>query len=139
KILTRLDVAVGSLRGRLGIDLERTILNIYRDLLEKRGIKPSRVEKITFKDLDGRYYRKGARLEIDIYVHNEETIFIEVKSLVDIDDVEWFWEKCEIFEKILGRRSSSRMIVAVNIFRDALERARELGLEVVYGRVLEVE
>jgi len=67
KVLVRLEASVNSLMGRLGVDLERAILNIYRDVLEKMGVEVGRVEKISYKDIDGRYYRKGARLELDIY------------------------------------------------------------------------
>jgi hypothetical protein len=59
---------------------------------------------------------------------------MEVKSLVDVNDVEWFNLKCEIFEKILGRRPDRRMIVCINILDEALERARELGVDIYYLR-----
>ncbi|MCS7110939.1 MAG: DUF3782 domain-containing protein [Ignisphaera sp.] len=134
-----LKVSVGALSGRLGIDLERAILNLYRDTLKSFNIEGEKVEKISIKDTEGRYYRKGARLEMDIYIHDNVTYFIEVKSLVEDDDVEWFEERCRIFERILDRKPSRKIIVAVNIFKDAVERARELGIDVVYGKILEVE
>jgi hypothetical protein len=137
--LARLEVTVGRFTSRTGIDMERMILNIYRDVLEQEGVGVWKVEKLRLKDVDGRYLRRGARLEIDIYAHDDKAYFIEVKSLVDIDDVEWFNLRCDIFEKILGRRPDRRIIVCINIFRDALERAQELGMHVIYGRVLEVE
>jgi hypothetical protein len=31
------------------------------------------------------------------------------------------------------------MIVCINILDEALERARELGVDIIYGRVIEVE
>jgi hypothetical protein len=61
----------------MGMDLEGTILNMYKEGLEgdKRvGIEPRRVEKITFKDIEDRYHRKGAKLEMDIYVHDNHTL-----------------------------------------------------------------
>jgi len=139
KSLARLEAGLGALGARLGVDLERTILNIYRDVLSHMGIEPVRVEKISYKDIDGRYYRKGAKLELDIYVHDTEVEFIEVKSYADVGDVEWFQTRCEVFERILGKKPSRRILVAVNISTEALERARELGIEVVYGRALEKE
>lgn len=51
--------------------------SIYKERLEgdKRvGIEPRRVEKITFKDIEDRYHRKGAKLEMDIYVHDNHTL-----------------------------------------------------------------
>jgi hypothetical protein len=137
--LARLEVTVVRFTSRTGIDMERMILNIYRDVLEQEGVGVWKVEKLRLKDVDGRYLRRGARLEIDIYAHDDKAYFIEVKSLVDIDDVEWFNLRCDIFEKILGRRPDRRIIVCINIFRDALERAQELGMHVIYDRVLEVE
>jgi len=130
----RIEASLGSLGGRLGIDLERAILNIYRDVLEKMGVEPGRVERISYKDIDGRYYRKGARLELDIYIHDSGASFIEVKPLADINDVEWFQQRCEIFEKILGKKPSRKILIAINILSEALERARELGIEVIYKR-----
>jgi hypothetical protein len=137
--LARLEVTVGRFTSRTGIDMEKMILNIYRDVLEQEGIGVWRVEKLRLKDVDGRYLRRGAKLEIDIYAHDDKVYFIEVKSLVEVDDVEWFNLRCDIFEKILGRRPDRRIIVCINIFKDALERAQELGIHVIYGRVLEVE
>ncbi|HWQ16562.1 MAG TPA: DUF3782 domain-containing protein [Sulfolobales archaeon] len=139
KALMRIEASLGSLSGRIGIDLERMILNVYSDTLEELGISPARVEKISYKDIDGKYYRKGARLEIDIYVHDNITYFIEVKSLLELDDVEWFYERCEIFEKILGKKPDKKIIVAINAMKEAIERAKELGIETIYGRELEIK
>jgi len=139
KALVRIEATLGSLSGRLGIDLERAILNIYRDVLERMGVEPGRVEKISYRDIDGRYYRKGARLELDTYIHDNGASFIEVKPLADTNDVEWFQQRCEIFEKILGKKPSRRILVAINILSEALERARELGIEVIYERELKID
>ncbi|MEM1611422.1 MAG: DUF3782 domain-containing protein [Sulfolobales archaeon] len=137
KALARIEASIGSLGRRMGMDLERTILNIYKEGLEGMGIEPRRVEKITFKDIEDRYYRKGAKLEMDIYVHNNKAYFIEVKSLAEVEDIEWFEEKCNIFERILGRKPDGKIVVALNIDREALERAMELGIKAIYGNVLE--
>jgi post-segregation antitoxin (ccd killing protein) len=42
-----------------------------------------------------------------------------------------------VVERILGRKADRLILVAVNIDREALERARELGVDVVYGGVVE--
>jgi hypothetical protein len=139
KILTRIEATLGGLTSRMGIDMERMILNVYKDVFEREGLEIRKVEKISFKDVDGRYYRRGAKLELDIYAHDDKVYFMEVKSLVDVNDVEWFNLKCEIFEKILGRRPDRRMIVCINILDEALERARELGVDIIYGRIIKSE
>uniref|UniRef100_A0A7C4BBD5 DUF3782 domain-containing protein n=1 Tax=Thermofilum pendens TaxID=2269 RepID=A0A7C4BBD5_THEPE len=135
--MDRLEVQVGSLGRRMGLDLERAVLNVYRDLLEERGVEPGKVEELVYEDSEGRYYTKGARLEIDVYVHDDKVYFIEVKSLAEHEDVDWFNEKCEIFTRILGRKPSRRIIVAVNATKDAAKRAEELGIDLIAGRVLE--
>ncbi|MCC6035151.1 MAG: hypothetical protein LM567_06635 [Desulfurococcaceae archaeon] len=76
-------------------------------------------------------------IEVDIYLHDKVVYFIEVKAYIELDDVDWFHDKVGIVEKILGRRADKLVIVAVNIDKNALERARDLGIEVVYGGVVE--
>ncbi|MEM1568460.1 MAG: microtubule-binding protein [Thermofilaceae archaeon] len=131
--VTLLKANVAGFTGRMGLDLERAVLAIYRDLL---GIDPVKVEKVSFID-DGTYYRKGAKLELDVYVHDGVVYFIEVKAVAEAGDVEWFEERCRIFERYLRRTPQRKILVAINAFKDAVERARELGIDVIVGRVLE--
>ena len=137
KVVGELKVVVGSLGRRLGRDLERTILELYRYALKEMGVEVDRVEKFTYRDVDGRYYRRGAVIEVDVYIHDGATYLVEVKPYADRDDVEWFYEKAGVVERILGRKADRLILVAVNIDREALERARELGVDVVYGGVVE--
>ncbi|MGC9131793.1 MAG: DUF3782 domain-containing protein, partial [Pyrobaculum sp.] len=122
---------------RWGRDLERTVLEIYRDALEKRGVEPGRVEKFVYTDVDGRYLKPGTRIEIDVYIHDGRMYLLEVKSHAELEDVEWFAEKAGAVEKILGRKADRLIIVAVNIDKEALERAAQLGIDAVYGAVIE--
>jgi len=41
----RVEVTIGSMGKRWGMDLERTVLEIFRKVLEERGIEPGKVEK----------------------------------------------------------------------------------------------
>ena len=132
-----LKVAVGSLGRRWGRDLERTVLELYRHALEERGVEPGKVERFVYTDVDGRFYRRGARIEVDVYIHDEKMYLVEVKSHAELDHVEWFYDKTQIVEKILGRKAEKLILVAVNIDKEALERARELGIDVVYGAIIE--
>jgi hypothetical protein len=137
KSLAELKVVIGSLGRRWGSDLERTVLEIYRQALETKGIKPENIAKFTYEDVEGKYYRRGAKIEVDIYMHNDTTVLIEVKSRAELEDVEWFLDKAEIVEKIIGRKADKLIIVAVNIDKDAYERAQALGIDVVAGAVIE--
>jgi hypothetical protein len=137
RVVGELKVAMGSLGRRWGVDLERTVLEIYRDALERRGIEPGKVEKFVYVDIDGRYYRQGARLEIDVYIHDDKVYLIEVKSRAELDDVEWLFDKAAIVGKILGRKIERIILVAVNVDKEAFERANQLGIDVIYGSIIE--
>jgi len=132
-----LKVAVGSLGRRWGRDLERTVLELYRHALEERGVEPGRVEKFVYTDIDGRFYRSGARIEVDVYIHDGKMYLVEVKSHGELEDVEWFYEKAGIVERILGRKAERLIMVAVDIDKEALERAQQLGIDAIYGAVVE--
>jgi hypothetical protein len=135
--VAKLNVAIGSVGRRFGLDLERTVLNLYKDVLAALGLKEEKVEKLILEDRDGRFYKKGARLELDVYMHNQKVYFIEVKSLVELDDVEWFDEKCRIIERALGVKPERRVLVCLNATKEAVARCGELGIDIVCGRVLE--
>jgi hypothetical protein len=137
RAIGELKVSVGSLGRRWGRDLERTVLELYRQTLEEKGVEPEKVEKYVYTDFKGEYLARGARIEVDVYVHNEKVYLIEVKSHAEVDDVEWFYKKAQIVEKILGKAAEKLIIVAVNIDKEALERAKQLGIEAVYGALVE--
>ncbi|MCC6017305.1 MAG: DUF3782 domain-containing protein [Desulfurococcaceae archaeon] len=139
RTVVRIEINLNRLGGRWGRNMERTVLELFRKVLEERGIEPGRVEKFEYIDRDGKFYKKGARIEVDMYIHNEKLYLIEVKSLVEYGDVEYFHDKAQIVEKILGRRADKLMLIAVNIYDNALKRARELGIDVVYGAVIPFE
>ncbi|MCX8168599.1 MAG: DUF3782 domain-containing protein [Candidatus Methanomethylicia archaeon] len=137
KEVSALKVIIGSIGRRWGLDLEKAILEIYRHVLEERGIEPGKVEKFVYIDVDGRYYRKGAKVELDVYIHNEKIYFIEIKSHGELEDVEWFKEKTDIVEKIIRRKSEKLIFIAVNIDKEAVERAKQLEMDVIYGAIIE--
>jgi len=137
KAVGELKAAVGSLGRRMGRDLEKPILSLYRDAIQRFGIDVERVEKRSFRDYDGKYLQKGAKIELDIYMSDRVTYLIEVKSLADEEDVEWFNTKCSIFAREFNLSEYRKLIVAVNITREALERAKELGIDLVYGSVID--
>ncbi len=48
--LKRIEVALGSIGRRWGRDLEKMVLEIFREALERRGIEPGKVERLTLED-----------------------------------------------------------------------------------------
>jgi hypothetical protein len=129
-------VVLGSIGRRWGRDLEKIVLELYRHVLEERGIIPEKIEKFTYVDVDGRYYVKGSKIEFDIYLHNARVYLVEIKLHADVEDVEWLYKRAEIYEKIRGRKPDKLLLIAVHIDEDAYERAKELGIEVIYGAII---
>ena len=135
--MAEVKVTLGSLGRRWGRDLEKTVLAIYRHALEEKGVEPGRVERFKYRDIDGRYVGKGADVEMDVYIHNEKLYLIEVKSRAEADDVTWLTVKAPIVEKILNRKAEKIILVAVNIDKEAYNLAKQQGIEVVAGTIIE--
>jgi hypothetical protein len=129
--LKKIEVTLGSI-GR-GWDLEKMVLEIFEEALERRGVELGRVEKLT---LEG---EEGVRLEIDVYIHDGKAYLIEVKSRAELAHVEWFRQRARLAAEALAKqvKKVERLIlVAVHVDEEALERARQLGIDVIYGNVL---
>ena len=138
KLSMRVEVTIGSMGRRWGFDLERTVLEIFREVLERRGIEPGKVEKFRFRDVDGSVTGvRGRVVDVDVLVKDDRVYVIEVKSRAEVEHVEMLPGKVRTVERVLGKPVAKALIVAVNIDREAYERARELGVEVVYGNILE--
>jgi hypothetical protein len=136
RIVSRLEVALGSIGRRWGRDLEKVVLEVYRRALEERGVVPEKVERFIHIDRDGKYYVKDSKIEFDVYIHDDKVYLIEVKSRAELEHVEWFYKRGEIYEKITGRKPSKLILVAVHIDEDAYARAKELGIDVIYGAII---
>lgn len=131
--LKRIEVTLGSIGRRWGRDLEKMVLEIFREALERRGIEPGKVEKLTLED------EEGVRLEIDVYIHDGEAYLIEVKSRAELAHVEWFRQRARLAAEALakqGKKVERLILVAVHVDEEALVRARQLGIDVIYGNVL---
>lgn len=135
KLSMRVEVTIGSMgRG----DLERMVLEIFREALEKRGIEPGKVEKLRFTDRDGSITGvRGRIVDIDVSVRDGKLYLVEVKSRAELDHVEALYEKVRAVEKYLAKSVSGVFLVAVNVDKEAYGRARELGIEVICGSIIE--
>ena len=138
KLSMRVEVTIGSMGRRWGFDLEKTVLEIFREALEKKGIEPGKVEKLRFVDKDGSITGvKGRRIDVDVLVKDEKLYIIEVKSRAELDHVEMLPIKVKAVEKYLGRRVDRSILVAVNVDKEAYERALELGIDVLCGNIID--
>jgi hypothetical protein len=139
KLVTdEISVTIGSITRRYGKDLEKTILKIYKDQLIQMGINPDNAKRFRYIDKEGKYGIKGKEYEFDIVVSDNAIDVIEVKAHASKDDVEWFNDKVERVKSEFGKPLRSKVIVAVHIDEDALDRANELGINAIYGHVIPV-
>jgi len=137
RLSTRVEVTIGSMRRRWGEDLERMVLEILKEALKKRGIEPGKVEKMRFVDEDGKITGiRGRIVNIDS-IKDEKLYLIEVKSRAELDHVEALLIKAEAVEKFLKRKVDKIILVAVNVDREAYNRAIDLGIDVICGNVID--
>jgi hypothetical protein len=137
KLVTdEISVTIGSITRRYGKDLEKTILKIYKDQLIQMGINPDNAKRFRYIDKEGKYGIKGKEYEFDIVVSDDAIDVIEVKTHASKDDVEWFNDKVERVKSEFGKPLRRKVMVAVHIDEDALDRANELGINAIYGHVI---
>ena len=136
RILDELYVSIGSMGRRLGKDMERMVLNIYKDQLMHIGIDPANAKRFKYIDREGKYGLKGKEYEFDIVVSNGHTDVLEVKAHTQRGDVEWFHDNIESIRPLFDRPLRRKVMVTVHVDEDALYRADELGINVIYGNVI---
>ena len=137
RAVRRFEIILGSIGRRWGNDLEKAVLELFRYNLKEFGVEVRDIKRFEYVDLEGRYFGRGTRVEVDIYTSDKVLYLIEVKSHARVDDINWFYTKAKVVEEVMGRRADKLIIVAVDIDKDAYDRARELGLEVIYGAIIE--
>ncbi|MDW8275441.1 MAG: DUF3782 domain-containing protein, partial [Candidatus Nitrosocaldus sp.] len=139
KGMDELSVSVGALGRRVGRDLERLILNIYRDQLMQLGVDKDRAKRFEYIDKEGLYGLKGKRYEFDIVVSDGYADVVEVKSRMSEEDMVVFYEKVNSIRPVIdGEYGRVRRLVAVAVHMDAeaIEKAKELGIECIYGHII---
>ncbi|MCS7141580.1 MAG: DUF3782 domain-containing protein [Candidatus Nitrosocaldus sp.] len=139
KGMDELSVSVGALGRRVGKDLERLILNIYRDQLMQLGIDKDKAKRFEYIDKEGLYGLKGKRYEFDIVVSDGYADVVEVKSRMSEEDIVVFYEKVNSIRPVIdGEYGRVRRLVAVAVHMDAeaIEKAKELGIECIYGHII---
>jgi hypothetical protein len=58
-------------------------------------VEVERVKRFVYRGVDDVFYRRGTRIEVDVYLHGKVMCLIDVKSYADYEDVEWFYEKAK--------------------------------------------
>jgi hypothetical protein len=67
RAVRRFEIILGSIGRRWGSDLERTVLELFRYNLKEFGVEVRDIRRFEYVDLEGRYFERGTRVEVDIY------------------------------------------------------------------------
>jgi len=116
-----------ALGARWGEDAEGAFRAGLLEVVRELGYA---VEHYQGQDPEGFIDRRPRSYDLDVLVHDGETVAAEIKSTVGGPDVTEFARAVELFERQTGRRVTRRILVAVVIRREAVARAKELGVTV---------
>ena len=123
---------ISAIGARWDIMAEDTFREGLRGILEKEfGVK---VERWIARDEDGMVYGFSSVIEIDVAIKDGKTMLIEISSSVDKSKVAAFLRKAQLYEKKTGIKPERLIMVTPYADEDAIESAKEVGVE-VYNRV----
>jgi hypothetical protein len=123
----RMDSRIGVLGARWGSEAEEAFRAGLLEVVRELGYT---VEHYQGQDPEGFIDRRPRSYDLDVLVHDGDTVVAEVKSSAGGPDVTEFARAAELFERQTGRRVTRRILVAVVIRREAMTRAEELGVTV---------
>ncbi|MEM2424565.1 MAG: DUF3782 domain-containing protein [Candidatus Bathyarchaeia archaeon] len=123
---------IDALGARWGIISESAFREGLRGLLQKEF--RFKIEKWVRYDSQGFVFGYPSHVDIDVAIHDEKTVLIEIKSHVDREDVYSFRRKCEFYKIVEGKEPTRLMIVTPYADEEAQEIAKQLGIE-IYTKV----
>ncbi|MEM0321929.1 MAG: DUF3782 domain-containing protein [Thermoprotei archaeon] len=136
RLYLRFETTLGNMGHRWGRDLERMVLESFKEVLEREGIEPAKVEPFNYVDGDGSITGlKGRTVQVDILLRDGKLTVIEVKSFARLENVDHLYDVVGYVEKILKKKVDAVYLVAVNVDNEVLDRAKQLGFKVIYGSV----
>ncbi|MHA1649996.1 MAG: hypothetical protein ACTSYB_07365 [Candidatus Helarchaeota archaeon] len=127
----KMHVILTSFGARSGVRLEKTIVNLAKKALEERQIDITKIEYNKEIIDDGSYFEKGYKTHIDMYAHNSQHIFLDIKYKVDLHDMYDFIKRIKLAENFLKVKSSKNIIIALEISDATKKEAERRRLEVI--------
>ncbi|MCX8176670.1 MAG: DUF3782 domain-containing protein, partial [Candidatus Bathyarchaeota archaeon] len=110
---------VDALGARWGLLSEQAFRDGLRSIVERElGLK---VEKWVKWDGEGYVHGHPSEIDVDVAVHDDKVILVEVKSHVKRADVSAFKRKAEFYEKVEGRKPDRLVIITPYADEEALE------------------
>ncbi|MEM0219275.1 MAG: DUF3782 domain-containing protein [Thermoproteota archaeon] len=123
---------ISALGARWGILTEEAFREGLKAIVEKEF--NFKVERWMDYDSEGKVFGYPSPIEIDVAIHDEKIVLIEIKSHVDASNVFEFKRKVEFYEKITGKRVARKLMITPYAEEKAFEAARKLDLE-IYTKV----
>lgn len=131
-VLTRdvraLQIAVGALGHRMGINMEDLIRQVIEDF---SGLGPLTARQLILTDDTGELYGvPGSPVEFDAYVHNGQCFLVEVKSHADAEAVYQFARKVTFARPRLSR-ACEPVLIASTVHAKVPDLASQLGIRLI--------
>jgi hypothetical protein len=99
---------IAALGARWGMLAEEAFREGLRGIVEKEfGLK---IERWTGYDEEGKVFGYPSSVEIDVALHDEKIMLIEVKSNVNASDIFEFKRKAELYEEKVGKSLLERLL-----------------------------
>jgi hypothetical protein len=119
---------ISALGTRWGLMSEEAFREGIKGLVERElGFKVERWVKF---DGEGFVYGYPSQVEVDVAIHDERLILMEVKSHVRASDIYIFRRVAEFYEKVEGRKPARLIMVTPYADEKAMEASLRLGVEV---------
>lgn len=119
---------ISALDTRWGLMSEEAFREGIKGLVERElGFKVERWVKF---DGEGFVYGYPSQVEVDVAIHDERLILMEVKSHVRASDIYIFRRVAEFYEKVEGRKPARLIMVTPYADEKVMEASLRLGIEV---------
>ena len=123
---------ISALGARWGIESEEAFREGLRGLLQKElGFK---VKKWEAYDDEGFVFGYPSQIEVDVVLHDDKTILIEVMSHARSSDLYLLKRKSQLYEKKTGKKPSRLVIVTPYADESVEESSKQLEIE-IYSKV----
>ncbi len=122
---------VATMSTRYGFRLEDIFRDVFREALKLEGIDPESIRRLVVIDPTGEVVDPGETTDLDIYMHNNECVAIEVKARVDSHDIRRFEKTIQLAEKQERIKVTKRIIITLHITPEDRLKAERKGIIVI--------
>jgi hypothetical protein len=119
---------ISALGSRWGIMAEDTFSVALKEILSKAGFVVTKWRKT---DSEGIFFLKPRDAEIDILIKDGKRIAVEVKSTIDIGDIEIFERSVRFYERSESVKVDEKFMVGIHLRKDVEEYASKFGIKLL--------